>query len=287
MNTGMKSKKTRTYISAFLALVCLFLTAGGQKLWAESEKEIFDRARLALFDRKWDRAIKELDRLTELYPETRYYTQVLFYKGKCYKEKNENKKALDYYNGFLKVSDNESLIEEALAVTIDLHFQLYERGEIGHIDKVIRLLKSKYESVKYFAAFKLSYAKDKRVAAKAVEVLKQIIREDEDKALVDRAKIALMRIDPRYLKDISKTKKPEYSMLVIRAYDKKNKKETFSLSLPIALARLALEAIPEKEKELIKKEGYDLDKILDTVAKSGGQFLRITGEDIVFEIGIK
>jgi tetratricopeptide (TPR) repeat protein len=281
-----RTYKFTIYLLAVIVFLTLFFTLGEQTAWAESEKDIFDRARLALFDRQWDRALKALNELTEKFPESDYYSQVMFYKGKCWKEKKNHQKALEYFETFLKTSTNETLKEEALSFIIDLSFKLYRQGNRRSIHRIVNLLKSDISTVRYYAAFKLSYVEKKSIASKAVPVLKRIISEEMDDALVDRARIALMRIDPQYLKNSPSTKSLDSSMLVVRVIDKRKGKETFSFTIPFALAKLALDSIPSDAREDLEAEGYKLDKLLKTVAKTR-KFIRIEGEDSIFEIGIK
>lgn len=283
-----KTKKyTFKYIFIFLVISCLCLPAGLFAAEAESEKEIFDRARLALFDRQPDRALKEFNRLMTAFPKTAYYQEVLFYKGKCYEAKKMPGKALEYYNRFLELSQNEGLKEEATRAVIDMNFQLYEEGgETKYLGKIVRLLKSRNEVVRYYAAFKLSYAKDKSIASKAVPVLRKIIKDERDRDLVDRAKICLLRINPDHLKKLSKPKSLESRVLRLQVYDKKGKRTSFSFNIPFMFAQLALDSLPEEEKKLLRDKGYDLDKIVETLVNTG-EIIKIESEDSVFKIWIE
>jgi tetratricopeptide (TPR) repeat protein len=283
-----KTKKYMfTYIFIFLVVSCLCLPAGLFAADAESEKEIFDRARLALFDSQPDRALKELNRLMELFPKTAYYQEVLFYKGRCYEAKKMPGKALEYYNRFLELSQNEGLKEEATRAIIDMNFLLYQESRnTKYLEKIVQLLKSRNEVVRYYAAFKLSYAKDKSIASEAVPVLRKIIKEESDRDLVDRAKICLLRINPDYLKKLSKPKSLESRVLKLQVYDKERKRTSFSFNIPFMFAQLALDSLPEKEKKLLRDKGYDLDKIVDTLVNSG-EIIKIESEDAVFKIWIE
>jgi tetratricopeptide (TPR) repeat protein len=284
------------YIFVFLAIIglCLRLPAGlagmagmGGTAETGNETEIFNRAKLALFDRKWDQALAELNRLQELFPSSSYYSQVLFYKGNCFEEKKMPKKALENYNAFLNVSRNESLKEEATRSIIDLNFILHERtGEKKYLERIIRLLESRSAFVRYYAAFKLSYLKNKSTASRAVPVLNEIIKKESDRDLVDRARLALMRIDPDFLKKSPKPKSLEGRILRIQVYDKKTKRTSFSFNFPFMLARLALDSLPEKEKKLLRDKGYDLDKIVETLVDTG-EILRIENKDGVIKIWIE
>lgn len=280
----MQKKKRHISIFTFMLVICL--AAGFMPAENQDGKEIFDRARLALFDRQWDRALKELNLLTEKFTHGPYYAQALFYKGKCLEEKKMPEKALESYHAFLAISGNRSLKEEATVAIIDLDFELYKKGKKKYLEKILAFLKSKQPAVQYYAAFKLSYAKDKTTAARAVPILKQMIADESDEELADRAKIALMRINPQHLEKLSRGKNLESRALMIRAYNKKEKKDTISISIPFGLARLALEALPEKEKRLLEKKGYHLDELLKTLTESR-EIIRIEVEEIIFKIWIE
>jgi tetratricopeptide (TPR) repeat protein len=281
-------KQTKKYFLFLFFLVITGFAFGVQgNANAESDKELFDRARLALFDRKWDQALAQLNRLTELYPGSSFYAQVLFYKGKCFEEKKNLRSALENYTHYLRISQNESLKEQATISIIDLNFALYEeKGLREYLQEIADCLDNRNQIVKYYAAFTLSKAKDKRFADKAVPLLKEIASSEQDPDLVDRAKIALMRINPQYLKQLSKPKSLASRVVSIRVEDKGSKKETFTLNIPFVLAQLALDSLPQKDKKLLEKKGYKLDEILDTIVKTG-EILRIESDETIFKIWIE
>jgi hypothetical protein len=77
-------------------------------------------------------------------------------------------------------------------------------------------------------------------------------------------------------------------MLKIRVWNKGQKEPAFSLNIPWALADLALGAMDEEDKAAIRKKGYDLNKIMNELAKSKESILRIVGDDgSIIEIWIE
>ena len=76
-------------------------------------------------------------------------------------------------------------------------------------------------------------------------------------------------------------------MFFIRVF--RDGKRTFSLGLPWALADLALGVIPEKEKAVMRKEGYDVDKIIEQLLEFRGDILEIQDEEegILIKVWIK
>jgi len=278
----------RTTIRYIMIITVLLITFFPMGLYGEeSDKDIFDMARLAYLDEKYDRALNQLDRLIEKFPGSDYYPQVLFYKGKCYEKKKMPQSALDNFKEYLVVSQNEVLKEQAEVSIIDMNFTLYEKTDNKkHLDEIVRYLKSKKEVLRYYAAIILSRAKDKSSANKAVPILKRAVARESDQDLVDRAKLALMRIDPGHLKELSKPKKLSALMLVIQSVDKKTKIESFFLKFPFALAGLAMDSLPEDAKEELKEKGYDLDEIIKTIVEKG-EILKIESEKAIFKIWIE
>jgi len=278
-----KTKKNYKYI--IIILFSFFLS--GTAIHPETDKDIFDKTRLALFDRQWDKALTEIERLEKLFPNSSYKEQLLFYKGKCWEEKKNPGKALESYSAFMTLSTNDSLKEEAARSVIDLNFDLYQtKNQRNYLNPIIRFLKSNRLAIQYYAAFKLSYIKNKPDAELAVPVLKKITAAEKDDELVERAKIALMRIDPKLIKNISSSKSLENRMLAIQVYEKKSRRTSFTLRIPFAFARLALQSIPEKERGILAKEGYNIDQILDTLTRNP-EIISIDAEDIRIKIWIE
>ncbi len=257
--------------------------------WAQTgpgDKDLLEKAKLELFDRHWDKALQKLDQLIKDFPNSPLYPQALFYKGKCLQEQKKTVPALAAYTRYLEISKNQSLSEEATIALIDLHFDLYKKGEKQYAKKVIGFLKSSNLTVRYYAAFRLSHARDKKIAEAAVPILKKIVAMEKDEELVDRAKLALMRINPDHLKTVAKTRPIEARMLNIHFYHKKLKKETFSISIPFVLAKLALDSLPDKEKKELAQEGYNVERLLRTLTETP-EILRIESEEMVIKIWVK
>jgi tetratricopeptide (TPR) repeat protein len=230
--------------------------------------------------------LKKLDRLINDFPNSPHYPQALFFKGKCLKEQGKTIQALEAYTRYLEISKNQSLREEATIALIDLNFDLYKKGEKQYAKKVIGFLKSANLTVRYYAAVRLSHAGDKKIAEAAVPILKKIVAKERDEELVDRAKLALMRINPDHLKTVSKSRPIEARMLNIHIYHKKLKKETLSISIPFVLAKLALDSLPDKEKKELAQKGYDVDRLLRTLTEAP-ELLRIESEETIIKIWVK
>lgn len=253
-------------------LMCLFLVWFGWLGLAQEDAAAFDRAKIHLFDKNWDKALKELNYMLENYPDSRYYQLALFYRGKCHEENKSYIKASVDYETYLTVSTNENLREEANIALININFELYKGGGKKYLQKLLLFLDDPVKTVRYYAAFKLSYLKEKRVAKRAVTVLKDVIKNEKDEALQNRAKIALMRIDPNTLKEDTGSEKTKAKFIKIQITHKKSGKTRFEISIPFDLARLALESLPDSAKKALKKKNYNIDRIIRDLTLSGEIF---------------
>jgi len=251
---------------------------------------LFQSAKILIFDERWEEAQEKLEELIENYPGSKLYSQAHFYRAKCLSEqKGRETEALKAYQSFLKLKDkNRSLIEESEISVMQLAYGLYERGRKSYLKEIEERIDSPSKVIRYFAAIKLSFVENKRIASKGIPVLKQIIKKEKDAELRDRARIALLRVDPDALKDL-KDEEYEERMLILklRVYSKGEKEPEFSLNIPWALADLALSALSEEDKENLREEGYDLDKIIDRLIKERGEIIRVVTKTKIFKIWIE
>jgi hypothetical protein len=268
-------------------MVCSSFQIG---LYAQTEEELFQEAKVLIFDKKWDRAKEKLERILQDYPDSRWYPQALFYKARCLKEQEGREaQSLDIYRSYTQLEKaQETLVEESELAIIDLSFRLINKGKKAYLEEIEERLQSGNKVIKYYAAIKLSYVKDKTVAKKGLPVLKYIAEREKDDELRDRARLAILRIDPKAFKDFEEEKdEPRARTLYIRAYKEGVKEPSFKLNVPWALADLAFSAIPEKEKTVMREEGYDIDKIIQQLLEYKGEILEIYGEGTIIKIWLR
>jgi len=285
--------KVRNKVTVFMLLISIFLPIAqvlvAQPVAREDEK-ILQEAKVLIFDKKWAEAEKKLEELLSQGTRNSLYSQALFYKGKCLAEqKGREREAWKVFEEFLQRPDHPAtLVEEAEIASIDLAFILLNNGEKSYGQILEDRLSHPSKVIRYYAAFKMSYLQDKKLALKSVPVLKGLMETERDSELVDRAKIALLRISPSALKDFQeKAESGSFRLVKIRMYEKGKKTPTLSINLPLALADLAIQAIPEEKKAGLKQKGYDLNRILNDLVKSKEKLVRIEEDGNVIEIWIE
>ena len=282
-------KKYKTVILCLGLLLMAAVWARGDGGYLDDE-ELFQEAKILIFDKKWEQAQEKLEELLDEYPNSPYYAQALFYKGKCLLEQDgEERYAIRVFKQYMDRDDrNENLVEEAEIAIIDLSYRLLENGRKSYAGEIEKRLDSRNRVVKYYAAVKMSYIEDKRIARMAVPMLQDILENEDSDELRDRARIALLRIDPRSM-DRPERERPRAKGRMLHLVIKSLEGEGpgFELAIPWALADLALSAIPDEAKADIRKEGYDLDRIVRELDEFTGKIFEIRSEDSIIKIWIQ
>lgn len=277
-------KKMTMYLGIFW-IMSVFFPAYAHM---QSDEELFQEAKILIFDKEWENAQEKLEELLEDFPDSPLHSQVLFYLGRTLEnQKGKEKNAISVFKKYILHSDsNEVLTQEAETSIIKLSFVLYEKGRKSYLKEIKARLYRPNRIVRYYAAIRLSYLEDKREASEAIPILKKILEEEEDEELKDKAKIALLRIDSDYFQDYEEKRDERRLMLMkFKVISKRTGEETFSLSIPWALADLALANIPEDAKAELRKEGYDLDRILKEIIE-GGRIIEIETKETIIKIWI-
>lgn len=279
-------KKYAAILGVVLTLI-MGLQAAAQ---TPADEQLFQEAKILLFDEKWDAARAKLEALLDEYPASRLASQAVFYRAKCLaKKKDRQEEALAAYEKYLVGSGKSpSLTEEADTSIIDLSYDLYAGRDRTYLARIEDRLRSPNRVVRYYAAFKLSLVRDKSAADRAVPVLRQIVEEERDADLRDRARIALLRISPDELRAVEDETRPARgNTLKIRVMVRGSSEPEISLNIPWALADLALSAIPEKDRASLRAEGYDLDRIIDQLTRTKESIIEIRDADRIIKLWIE
>jgi hypothetical protein len=265
-----------------VAVGVLLLAGLALQAWSQDrpEDKLLQEAKLLIFDAKWSPALDTLEKLLSRYPQSAVAGQALFYKAECLsKLSGRQKDALQAYRDYLRSGGrNKSLDEKAEVSLIDIALKLSAQGDGSALREVEDRLHSPNRDIQYYAALQLSKCKDKSKAAKSIPVLQLIIRSTEDLDLTDLARIALMRVDPKALRNLDKrSEEPRTRVLKIEIIEKGIVR--LDVSLPMSLADLAIQAISEKDMDLLRAKGYDLERIMSDLEKNRGSIIEIRDRD--------
>ena len=263
-------------------IIFLFAVLLQASPWIQKDEKLFREAKILIFDEEWEEALDKLEEFLEDYPSSSLFAQAVFYKAACLKELEDNEvEALQTYKEYLRINGrNRSLTEEAETSIIDLALLLFAKGRVFYLREVEDRLLSENNVIRYYAAFEMSYIENKDIAVRAVPILQRILQEEKDGRLRDRAKIALLRIDPNIVKDLE-GEPHEFNVRVLKfSVHKIGKKEPdFFISIPWSLADLIFSIIPEQSRISMKKQGFDIDHIIADLTKLKGKVFEIRDDE--------
>lgn len=269
-----------------ISLLTLTLMSAG----ISEDQKLLEKSKSLIFDNRWNEAIGTLDEVIEKHSKSSSFTAAVFYKAKCLQETGNVKGALDLYQKYIKTDKKGGFKEDAQIAVIDISFNLFTSGQKEPLKNIIQLLNSNTDLVaKYYAAFKLSYSKNKDISKLGLPVLKDIILNEEDPDLKNRAKIAILRIDPSSMKDVENKLLSKDLMVHFSIFNKETKQMLLNVSVPISLADLLVDSLDEKEFDIddFHKDGKDIKKsILEKIHAAKTGILTFEIEDVIIKINI-
>ena len=206
----------------------------------------------------------------------------LYWIARCSEKLGESARALEEYGVYLDSrSTDRTLSEEARTSRVALATKLYKAGRTRHLDVLQGALADPRRTVRYFAALQMaSLGPD--VGSPAVPVLRQILEGENDPDLVERAKLALLRLDRAALAEASPESRRESTSgwIRVRIWEKGKSKPQLSINLPVFLADMVFNSLPDEARAELREEGFDAASFWERVKSSGPtDILTVEGGD--------
>ena len=194
----------------------------------------------------------------------------------------ENERALAEYGAYLAARPaDRALVEEARTSRVALAVKQAKAGKTQHLEVAREALADANRTVRYFAALQLASLGTEAGKA-AVPVLREILAQEKDEDLVERAKLALLRLDRKALSASPDPRRGarEAAWVRVRIYEKGASKPGVSINLPVALADLVFKSLPDDAVADLRKEGYDARTFWERLKKTGpAEILTVEGDD--------
>ncbi|HET9318059.1 MAG TPA: HEAT repeat domain-containing protein, partial [Vicinamibacteria bacterium] len=184
---------------------------------------------------------------------------------------------------------DRSLVDEARTSRIGLAAHLYKAGQTSYLNVLHEGLTDTNKTVRYFAALQLG-GLGAPTSKRAVPVLQEILAKETDDDLLDRARIILMRLDPKALSQAPPAAPAEPARpagpavaakwLRVRVFEKGKSQPEISVNVPVALADILFESLPDEARSELKKKGYDAGNFWRKLKQLGpSEIVEIKGED--------
>ncbi len=264
-----------------LALALLAACVLPAPAWAQADAEALRQAKALFFDRQYAEARAAWQEILDAGGSK----DAAYWVARCSESLGESERALAEYGRYLAARPaDRTLAEEAKTSRVSLAVKLAKAGQPAHVKVARDGLADPNRTVRYFAALQLA-SLGPELGKPAVPVLQEILAKEKDEDLVERAKLALLRVDRDALRVEAEAppQKPRgrpAAWVRIRIYEKGDSKPNVAINLPVALADLVFKALPDEAIADLRKEGYDARSFWEALKKTGpAEILTIEGKD--------
>jgi hypothetical protein len=235
----------------------------------QAEGERLRNAKTLFFDRKYAEARQAW---REILSRSRgsEADAAVYWIARCSENLGEAEVAFKDYEAFLaRRPVDRTLAEEARTSRVGLAARLYKAGKTQYLSTLTEALSDPTRTVRYYAALQMA-SLGPGVGERAVPVLRQILEQEKDEDLVDRAKLGLLKVDPQSL---SRLPGPGPSSrgrwLKVRIVESGRKEPTVLINLPMALAEALFKSLPEQARRELAKKGYEAENFFERLDRLG------------------
>ena len=271
-------------------------------LWAQADAERLRTAKTLFFDRKYAEARQAWEAVRAAAKGVEAEAPA-YWVARCSENLGESERALKEYDAFLALRPKDrALVDEARTSRVSLAAKLYKAGNKAYVKVLREALSDPSRTVRYYAALQMS-GLDAEMGRLAVPVLRQILAQEKDAELVDRAKLGLMRWDPAALSGPATSGAPsatasartpapviaprtttgrarEAHWVHVRITEKGGTKPKVSINLPLGLAEMLFKSLPEDAKADLRREGYDPETFWARLRQLGpSEIISIEGDE--------
>ena len=278
-------------MSVLLAsVITTFVFVAGPTLGAPVLEIDLNEAKALFFDRKYEESRAKWAEIAAAKGASS--EAATYWIARCSESLGESERAFREYGAFLDLPPTDArLAEEAEISRIGLATKLSKAGKPGFLPAVVRSLGDDRASVRYFGALQMGSLPGLTDARKATTVLREIVKSSKDPDLVERAKLQLLRIEPKSLVAppapsptprvrTSGSEEPRGQARLLRIRITKNGKQNLSVTVPFSLAEFVFSSLPDSAKKGLELKGYDAEgfwKRLRTL--NIREIVSIVGED--------
>jgi hypothetical protein len=268
---------------AALAVATLLAPAGAA---AQADAERLRAAKELFFDRNYAEAREAWQSIAASGrgPDSQ---AALYWVARCSESLGESERALGEYAAYLAGRPaDRALVEEAKTSRVALAVKLARAGKKQHVAVALDALDDASSVVRYFAALQIA-SLGPEAGKPAVPVLKEILAREKDQDLVERAKLALLRLDRNALAQAQPSAPRQAAgearkagWVRVRIYEKGVTRPKVAINVPVALADLVFKSLPDDAIADLKREGYDARSFWEALKKTGpAEILTIEGDE--------
>ena len=285
--------------AACLLAVALLLGAAT----AATQEDLFRQVKIDVFDQNWTGVLQGCEAILARHPAGTLATQASFYRARALSRlPGRETEGLQAYRDFVASHPADSvLVEDAWSSLFEIACGPRRPGGSDCVAILREGLAHPSSYVSTLAAIHASDTADGPLRRKALATLKAAYATQTDPEIRNEILIAILKIDPRQVPPAAGTaaaapaapggaKAP--TLIRLSVYNKAEGRYEVRVNLPIAFARMLIDAIGDKQRQELRREaraqGVDLDDIFTAIQKSGaGKLLEVDDADSRIEIWIE
>jgi hypothetical protein len=256
-------------------LVVLMLALAGV---APDQTEALKSAKVLFFDHKYAEARAAWQAVEKASGSDS--DEAAYWIARCSEGLGDLERAFSEYGALLeRKSIGAGQKEEAKTRRVAIATKLYKAGNTHYLPVLGEALGDPSKTVRYFAAFQVS-SLPTEVARPAIPVLREILATEKDPDIVERAKILVLRLDPKALGTDPAPGGKKATWLRVRITKVGKTQPEVSVNVPVALAELLFKSLPDETKAELRKKGYDADNFWERLKALGPtSVVHVEGED--------
>jgi hypothetical protein len=283
------------------ALLVLALVLAGA---AAAEEELFRQVKIDVFDQDWPAVLKGCDAILARFPAGDSSTQAAFYRATAlsHLEGREDEAILAFRRFVADHPSEKVLTEEAWSGLFRLACAPRGRARADCPALLREGLGSRSPYVSTLAAIRAGDLPDDELRRRALPVLKRAYARETESEIRDEVLLAILKIDPKQVpvqqpptEPPSRPRRPGKkapTLIRLTVYNKAEGRYEVRVNLPIAFARMLIDAVGEEQRDELRQEarekGIDLDDIFEAIEKAGaGKLLEVDDEESRVEIWIE
>ena len=250
---------------------------------AVSDAERLRTAKALFFDRQYEEA-REAWKEVLARSSGAQAASAAYWVARCSESLGQSERAFGEYGQFLEREPGDATLrEEARTSRVALAAQLVKEGREEFRPPLRQALKDPSQSVRFFAAVQLATLRD---CAGATAILRDVVANETDEELVQRARMGLLKCDPKGTAE----RRPSAARpspgrgaarwIKVRVFEQAQSKAKISINAPLSLAEILFKSLPDDVKSDLSKKGYHSDNVWEQLSRMPpGKILEIEGDD--------
>jgi len=268
-------RRGRRAVIASLGLVALMAGPGTSAQAGEDCAALARQLKLGVLDQMWGGVLEDSEKMLAACSDGPQAETAGYYRARALDRLRRHDEALPAYRAFLDrycVTGQSFLCEDATVSLYSLAAELVRKGQAGKVQILLDGLRAGDFYSKIFAGIQIAKLPANDTAKeKALPVLEEAYRLEDDADFRDEICLAIIQIDPTKCGGGPRGgpgadgREPQW--IKVRVWDCSEKVEKVKVNLPFSFAQAAIESLGPEVMQGIRAEGFDIENLWSSLKK--------------------